>query len=1500
MGQIKNTNQNCEKHSLTHPQKRIWYTEKIYNGTSIHNIGGVIQIMGEIDLPILEKSIQHIIKTNESLRLQVFEENGQVFQTIMPYTEMQIETVHFLDCENPENAFHAWVQTEAEKPFLFSQRPLYHFALFEVNQKHKGCLIKLHHIIADGWSMEIITNQIMQNYQAYKDEGKVADSGLYTYSEYLDKESEYKKSPAWKQDREFWAETFKSLPYSTVFERETDIHGERKVYIYSTVLSQKIKSFAKEHSVSVNAFFITCYLLFLYKHDGEQDITIGLPVTNRINTAQKRTIGMYTSSVPFRFRVNPMKTGFNMLRDVMSTLFICYKHQRYPYDLIIHDLISDGHTGLVSLYSSSLNFFNNRLIKEVGGYKTVNTQFYPGCQINSLNMNVKDWADDEKFTIEFEYHKAKYDKDDIFQIYEFMRTLAEQMIENPWQIIRKLDGLTEAYKEKVQYFFNDTQSKYPDNQTIHALFEKQVELYSQRTAVRDGDIVITYNQLNRCADQLACTLIQSGVKYLDYVGIVASHSIQTIIAILAVLKIGAAYVPIDTEYPNARVNYILEDADVVVLLADEKSINNVNPALCPVIYIGNCDQVGTTEMASLCSPARYCDPAYVIYTSGSTGHPKGVVVVHKSLVNYIVWAIKNYKVTPDDRFPLYSSLAFDLTITSIFAPLIAGGEIIIYNTEKEYSLFSILQENKATIMKLTPSHLELIKDIDNSRSNITRLIVGGENLTVTLASRIHDSFGGRAKIFNEYGPTEATVGCMTYLFDPSVDKGVSVPIGVPADNVQIYILNHDQNFIQAGQIGEMYISGDGVAREYLRKPQLTAERFFDCMFTKNNRMFKTGDLAKFNSEGQIEFCGRNDSQVKIQGYRIELNEIENALIQYEGIRQAVVFADRTPNNSQFLKAYFVAQQVVDISEVRKYLADHIPIYMIPRQLYQVQVIPLTPNGKADLDALKQFSEDNNARLSNTGEHDDAALNVLIQVLQEILNLKTISSDDNFYHIGGDSISAIRISAKLEHHGYLLSVQNILLHPVINEMLEKIETKIATQKPKEVPDVTVKDIQPTPILQWFFEQKLQEIGHYNQSILLKFDKEVPSEAIKDIIFSAVEKHKTFAMNLNIDNQTFFYGNQKLDILDYYDISNNVIQEEAINTIIQNFNMQFNISEDFLMKGAIFYTGAETYVFLTAHHISVDLVSWLVLLEEILELAINLISGKNMALSTSKDFAYTQWSNIIRENSLLSFEEELPYWRNVLDGQILYQRFFAVSNDTQNELVYYRTQIDKSSFTVLFNDLDRNKSLMETIFVSAFAMSLCAHTNQDKAYFMLESHGRLLNSDLIDFSKSVGWFTALHPFSLQMKNEDLSQFIIQTQQKLQDIPNNGIGYGVLKYIHHQFETQKSEQLVFFNYLGDFSLEKGPVSLIRYGFPGDISKSNKLGSLFDFNIMIIKEKIDIMICYDKSVVDVNKIEAFCTRFKNALSDISASALPKMQKAAGSVDYSILDEQEIELLFE
>ncbi|MDE5600728.1 MAG: amino acid adenylation domain-containing protein, partial [Oscillospiraceae bacterium] len=447
------------------------------------------------------------------------------------------------------------------------------------------------------------------------------------------------------------------------------------------------------------------------------------------------------------------------------------------------------------------------------------------------------------------------------------------------------------------------------------------------------------------SNQLANLLIKKGISLEEKIGIITTHSIETVIAILGVLKAGGAYVPIDLNYPNERIEYIIEDSTINILLTN--------------VSVDFLDFKG--EIINLLDGDFYNEPtssvgrkscpnnlAYIIYTSGSTGNPKAVMVEHKGLSNYIYWAKTKYVKDENDVFALYSSLSFDLTVTSIFTPLISGCEIAIYrdDDESEYVLYKILREQKATIVKLTPSHLLLLQGLDNRNSSIRVFIVGGENLKVSVAKNVYDSFSKDLEIYNEYGPTETVVGCMIYKFDPIKDKTGSVPIGVPINNTQIYVLNNDLQPMPLGYTGEMYIGGIGVARGYANRLELTNERFIDNPFVPGTKMYKTGDLAKFLKFDEIEYIGRADSQVKINGFRIELGEIEKAISGYENIKDVVITVVDN-QNSKALCAYFEENKKVDILDLKNYLASVLPEYMIPLHFIKMDQFPFTNNGKVN-------------------------------------------------------------------------------------------------------------------------------------------------------------------------------------------------------------------------------------------------------------------------------------------------------------------------------------------------------------------------------------------------------------------------------------------------------------------------------------------------------------------------------------------------------------------------
>ncbi|MFC5699787.1 amino acid adenylation domain-containing protein, partial [Cohnella faecalis] len=511
--------------------------------------------------------------------------------------------------------------------------------------------------------------------------------------------------------------------------------------------------------------------------------------------------------------------------------------------------------------------------------------------------------------------------------------------------LKAIELLSAEEKRQLLHAFNDTKATYPANQTIHGLFEEQVKKTPDHTAVVLESESLTYAELNGRANQLARVLRGKGVGADRIVGILAERSLEMIVGILGILKAGGAYLPIDPDYPAERIGYMLEDSGADILLTQKRLQGQTMGFAGEVLHVDD-ERLYALDDTDLAHMGSSKDLAYVIYTSGSTGKPKGAMITHQGLVNYVSWANKVYM--QEDRLDsaLFSSISFDLTVTSLYLPLITGNKVVVYHGENQASVIRrIIEEDKVGLLKLTPSHLKLLETDRrlSSSTSMKRLIVGGEDFSHALAQSIYEKYEGKVEIYNEYGPTETVVGCTVYLFDAGSKGYTSVPIGVPASNVQIYLLNSYMQEVPIGVAGEMYISGDGVSRGYLNQPELTAEKFVANPFAPGERMYRTGDLARWLPDGNIEYLGRIDEQVKVRGHRIELGEVESALRSHESVKEATVIARKDEEGSAYLCAYFVTNGNLGAAELRKHLSEMLPQYMIPSFFVRVEQMPLTPN-----------------------------------------------------------------------------------------------------------------------------------------------------------------------------------------------------------------------------------------------------------------------------------------------------------------------------------------------------------------------------------------------------------------------------------------------------------------------------------------------------------------------------------------------------------------------------
>ncbi|WP_202903118.1 non-ribosomal peptide synthetase [Paenibacillus gorillae] len=1154
------------------------------------------------------------------------------------------------------------------------------------------------------------------------------------------------------------------------------------------------------------------------------------------------------------------------------------------------------------LFNICVNYYNTNLNSEINGFSIENSEFYNGNQYYSLQLVIKDWSDKGSLNLYFDYKINDYSEEQIDDMFNSFINLSQQIINNPSGSVGKLNLLSDAERNKLVYEFNYTEALYPRSKTIYQLFEYQAKKNPNKVAIRFHNNELTYRELNEKANQIARLILNSGGGKEIVVGLLTTHSIETVIGIFAIIKSGGAYLPIDPTYPDDRINYMLEDSNTKILLT-----NNSRECLGFKGYIVDLTNTslfeGDTEDLNLSNHPD--ELVYIIYTSGSTGKPKGTMIEHQGLVNYIWWAKQMYIKDESEVFPLYSSLSADLTVTSIFTPLICGGSIIIYpDNEEEYVIYQIMRENKVTVLKLTPAHLSLLKDLKNNNSSVKRLIVGGEDLKSSLAKKIYESFEGKIEIFNEYGPTETVVGCMIHKYNYTTDKSTSVPIGVPAYNVQIYILDENLNPLPKNVVGEIYISGDGVARGYMSNPKLTKEKFIENPFIKGKIMYATGDLARFLSDGKIEYIGRAGQQVKIRGYRIELGEIENYLINHEAVKDVIVLERHLQNDTSFICAYFVKKSEVSSNDLKSYLLKFLPDYMIPYYLIEVNEIPLTTNGKIDRELLPKPDMVVLESKQSVSHKTEMELR-LIGAISGVLNIENISIDHNFYHIGGDSIKAIQIASKAYEYGLKIKVKDILSNPIIKEMskyVQNVEVRRSSYKP------VVGTIKLTPIVYWFLSQNMKNPHYYNQSILLELKKDISVKNFKIIIKELIKQHDSLRINVNLQLGEMFYNNEHLnkeiEIVEF-DLSNHSysIQRELIKEIGSKLKGSFNIQQDLLFKACMFHLSTGNKVLLlTAHHLVVDGVSWRIILDDIYSMIKQLSSNKEIKLPEKTD-SYQTWAEMLGK---YEYDQENAYWNSLSKPKCNFWLNHQLDEDIVGKSGISSAQLNELETKELLTNANvAYHTEPKDLLLSALQLTLNQFTQNNEVLVELESHGREDDVEGLDLNRTVGWFTSLYPILLKYKGNDLESCIKTIKEEIRMIPNKGIDFGVNKYLNKKSEKSYGDlnSSIRFNYLGDynFSMYKDIFS-ISYEFETGLEsdKRNSLTIMIDINVLVINNKVNLQIIYSNKF-ESKTIEAFLGNYINNIKRIINHCISKELIEFTPSDFETIEisQNEIDSLF-
>jgi amino acid adenylation domain-containing protein/non-ribosomal peptide synthase protein (TIGR01720 family) len=1142
--------------------------------------------------------------------------------------------------------------------------------------------------------------------------------------------------------------------------------------------------------------------LLLHKYTGAEDIVVGSTIHRRHGD-----VAELNRVLALRDTVTPEATVRAVLGAVKQTLAEAYEHQKFPYPLLLERLQPAAARGRTPLFSVGvlLATINDRRHAD-GMAAEVLLLFDRG--VSGLSGVL-------------EYDAGRFRAATMEAAARHFRHLLAEVLARPASRVGDLELIGDAERRELLAGWRAGTAAPPPTACVHELFAAQARRFAGETAIVAGGETLTYGELEIQANRLARALRRRGAGPGARVAILLEHGTGAVTAVLGVLKAGAAYVPLDPGHPPARIEHVLADSGACLVVTAANLASRL-PASPAAFRLEAERQAVGREPGSAPAGADTWPgwPAYVIYTSGSTGLPKGVEVSHASLAGYLAWAERVYTRGERLSFPLFTSLSFDLTNTSLFLPLLTGGCLRVYpqRQESEVPLLAVLAEDRVDVVKLTPSHLELMRERDNRGSRIRRLIVGGEALAAPLAADVERSFGGGVEILNEYGPTEATVGCMLHRFAGDDRRRAGVPIGGPADGVTLHVLDRELRPVAENQQGELYIAGPGVARGYVGRPELTAERFLPCPALAGERWYRTGDLVRRLAGGALDFIGRRDEQVKLRGFRIELGEVRAALERHPDVRQGVVLLSRE-GAEPALVAYYAARREIAEQELRDFLGGSLLAESIPAFFVHLRRLPLNLNGKLDVKALPSLAAARQRARAGFVAPRNEAERVMTQIWSAVLGIPQIGVRDNFFQLGGDSIVGIRVIGRANQAGFGLAPRQIFQHQTVAELVAAAGTvRLAAAEQGAVTGA----VPLTPIQLEFFAAAEPHPEHYNQALLLGVRRRpdgVPPALWRRATRLLLAHHDALRLRFTPAAGTW---EQRLEPpggpppFTWIDLAAlpPAARPAALAAAAAGLQGSLDLGRGPLVRLAFFAGGPaeDGRLLIAIHHLAVDGVSWRILLEDLETLLAAGEAGSDApaaAALPAKTASFRAWALALRELAArgdLAAEE--PYWRAL--GAAPPPRLpvdFPGGGNPEGAVREVTVALDREATRALLHEVPgAYHTEINDVLLTALAEAAAAWSGERRLLLALEGHGREEVAGDLDLSRTVGWFTAVFPVLLDLRGRaEPGAALRAVKEQLRAVPRRGVGFGILRQLGSGAARAAlgglAEPELSFNYLGRF---------------------------------------------------------------------------------------------------
>jgi len=1035
---------------LSFAQEGLWFVEQIAPGTPCYNMPEAWRLEGELNIRALESAIEKVIHRHEALRTVFPSDSGKAVQAIRPPSKFRLVVRDLSECVGRQNELQRLLAEEARRPFALTEGPLVRFGLIRLSQREHILSLNMHHIISDAWSMGVLLKELAQFYSAAQDGTDTSLEDLsIQYADFASWQREQFEAQSQLPDLNYWARQMEGplpvLAFPTDHPRppRQSFEGATKFFVIPKALSQGIQELTRKARVTQFMVLLAAFYALLKRYSRQEEIIIGSPISGRHRSETEGLIGMFVNTLPLRISAAGDPTFLDLVTRVRETTLGAYEHQEIPSEKLIELLRLDRQTSRHPLFQVVLGFQED----------FARNWSLPGITASRIELESRTskfdctllFTDtDEGLRLRFEYSTRLFEPETVDRFVRQFELLLAEILASPEKRLSQLNLWPDEERKELPGR-NRTATCYERDKRIHEVFEKRVEETPHAVALSFQGKEISYEELNRRANQLARRLQKVGVNADVPVALCLERSPEMIVAMLAILKAGGAYVPLDRSYPSERIQFTLHDSGSKVVVTDSVCWKDHKEWVDGTFILLDADQeaIARESNGNLSTSGTSENLAYIIYTSGSTGLPKGTEIPHRGVVRLV--RNTNYaEFSPQETFLQLATITFDASIFEIWGALLNAAKLVIFPPHPPTleELGRTIQQERVSTLWLTAGLFHQMVDSQlDALKGVHQLLAGGEALSVPHVVRAAGELQN-CQLINGYGPTENTTFTCCYQVPPKWAGGTSVPIGKPISNTQVYILDEHGQPAPVGIPGELWIGGDGLARGYLNQPELTAKCFVPDPFVTDgaaSKLYRTGDLARWLPDGNIEFLGRIDEQLKIRGFRVEPGEIERVLAEHPLVRDAVVLAREDKSAAKHLVAYFVPKQGerTDPEALRGFLQAKLPAYMIPSWFLSLPELPLTKNGKIDKRSLPAPEDLQPNSPQNMEPRTDAEAG-LLGIWCELLQTTQLSVTDNFFHIGGHSLLATQmISRILRAFGVELPVSAVFESPTIQALAELI-------------------------------------------------------------------------------------------------------------------------------------------------------------------------------------------------------------------------------------------------------------------------------------------------------------------------------------------------------------------------------------------------------------------------------------------------------------------------------